>query len=157
VEQSAARQIPSRKERSVSAKASQALSLLELLAGFELGDLERVTSATTATRTLVEGEVLCREGQVADRWWIVTEGVAEVTTGGLYVGTIGPGETVGELALLDGEPRYETVTAVTGLTVEEVDGAQFVNALLETPGLTMALLRQTAVRLRRSNKLIAEP
>ena len=131
------------------------LSTLELFEGCKPDELEHVARALAGTREMVEGTVLCREGETADRWWIVVEGMADVTVRGLYVGTIGPGETIGELALLDGEPRNATVTATTDMTLEEVDGAGFVDALVETPRLALALLRELAVRLRHANELSA--
>ncbi|MEY2432814.1 MAG: hypothetical protein QOC92_2539, partial [Acidimicrobiaceae bacterium] len=88
----------------------------------------------------------------ADRWWIVADGMADVTVGGLYTATIGPGESIGELALLDGEPRGATVTATTEMELHEVGGEQFVEALLASPRLSLALLCQLATRLRTSNR-----
>lgn len=41
-----------------------------------------------------------------------------------------------------------TVTAVSGLVVQEVDGDRFVDAILSTPQVALTLLRQTAGRLR---------
>ena len=72
-----------------------------------------IVDAVTAERRVPEGDVLCREDELADVWWIVAEGEADITIAGIYVGTVGPGETLGELALLDGEPRGGTVTART--------------------------------------------
>ena len=132
------------------------LASLGLFTGCSAEDLERVSEAASPSRALSDGEVLCREGEMADRWWIVHEGIADATAGGLYIGTIGPGETIGELALLDREPRNATVTAVSGLVVQEVDGERFVDAILSTPQLALTLLRQTAGRLRHSTRLVTQ-
>lgn len=127
------------------------LRTLALFAGCDATDIDRVVGATPVVRRLVEGEVLCREGEAASAWWIVLDGLADATAGGRYIATIGEGETVGELALLDGEPRNATVTAVTELVVREVDGGAFLDALADTPQVTLGLLRQLASRLRRAN------
>ena len=127
------------------------LHALSLFEGCAAADLEGVASAVTGVRHLHEGEVLCAEGDKADRWWIVVEGLADVTVGGLYTATIGPGESIGELALLDGEPRGATVTATTPMVLHEVDGDQFVDALVASPRLAVAMLREAAIRLRRTN------
>ena len=111
-------------------------------------DLEGVADAVTGVREVAEGEVVCAEGDKADRWWIVADGMADVTVRGLYVATIGPGESIGELALLDGEPRGATVTATTAMVLHEVDGDQFVDALLASPRLAVAMLREVARRLQ---------
>jgi cytochrome P450 len=127
------------------------LGSLRLFEGCADEDLRGVTKAVSGLRHAVEGEVICREGEQADRWWIVLEGTADVTVAGLYMATIGPGETIGELALLDGEPRAATVTAVTTMYLSEVEGDAFLGALAESPRLAVALLRQLASRLRAAN------
>ncbi len=127
------------------------LRTLALFDGCDAIDIDRVVGSTPVVRRLAEGEVLCREGESASAWWIILDGLADATVGGRYIATIGEGETVGELALLDGEPRNATVTAVTELVVREVDGGSFLTALAETPQVTLGLLRQLATRLRRAN------
>ncbi len=133
------------------------LSELALFESCSAGDLERLSAAVTGAREISEGSVLCLEGEIADRWWIVVEGTAEVTIGGLYVATIGPGESIGELALLDGKTRHATVTAGSDMVVQEVDGTRFLELLAESPDVTLALLRELAVRLRVTNELNVRP
>ena len=127
------------------------LSTLALFENCEPADLERVREAVTATNKVAEGSVICSEGDSARTWWIVVEGMADVTVKGLYTATIGPGETIGELALLDNEPRNATVTATTEMILHEVNGDGFLDALSKSPHLSLALLRQLAVRLRHAN------
>jgi len=130
---------------------------LELFEACTDEDLAAVTRAVTGVRRLQEGQVVCAEGEVADRWWIVMEGQADATWEGLYLGTILPGETIGELALLDGKPRTATVTARTDMVLQELDGEGFVAALLEAPNVAVALLRQFATRLRSTDTLPVLP
>jgi cytochrome P450 len=106
--------------------------------------------AVPERRSVRAGEVICTEGEQADRWWIVVDGLADVTSHGLYVATIGPGESIGELALLDREPRNATVTAATDMVLQELAGDGFIPGLLARPDIALALLREVAVRLRRS-------
>jgi cytochrome P450 len=133
------------------------LSTLALFEGCRPEDLAPVARAITGERRAVEGEVICAEDDKADRWWIVVDGLADVTVGGLYAATIGPGETIGELALLDGELRGATVTATSEMLLEEISGEEFVDALLASPRLSFALLRQLAVRLRTANERPSRP
>ena len=139
--------------------AAEALALAELALfdGCTSSDLERLSAAVTGVRHVPEGSVLCREGETADRWWIVVDGLAEVTVGGLYVATIGPGESIGELALLDAQPRNATVTAASDMVLHEVDGDLFLELLADHPKVTLALLRQMAVRLRTTTEQTARP
>jgi cytochrome P450 len=130
---------------------------LPLFEGCAAEDLAAVAAAARHEREIVEGEAICVEGDKADRWWIVVDGMADVTVNGLYTATIGPGETIGEVALLDGEPRGATVRAVTDMRVYEVEGDAFVDALLSSPRLAVALCRQLATRLRATNLRPAPP
>lgn len=127
------------------------LQSLPMFTGCPPEDLRRVTDAISCVREVAEGEVICAQGDKADRWWVVVDGLADVTVDGLFVASIGPGETIGELALLDGEPRGATVKAVTSMRLHEVDGDGFHDALSASPRLAMALLRELAMRLRAAN------
>jgi cytochrome P450 len=133
------------------------LSRLELFEACTEEDLAVVTRAVTGVRRVPEGEVICAEDEVADRWWIVLEGQADATWRGLYLGTILAGETIGELALLDGKPRTATVTARTDMVLQELDGEGFIAALLQAPNVAVALLRQFATRLRATDTLPVLP
>jgi cytochrome P450 len=133
------------------------LSELALFAGCSAEEIERMATAVVGVREVPDGETICREGDTAQCWWVVAEGTAEVTIGGLYVGTIGPGESIGELALLDGQPRNATVTASSDMVLHEVDGARSVDVLVESPVLMLALLREMAVRLRDADEHTARP
>ncbi len=132
-------------------KISQ-LQTLAIFAGCAAVDLKGVAAAVTAERNVDEGGVLCREGDTPDKWWIVVEGTGDVTVDGRYLSSVGPGESIGELALLDGKPRSATVTATSDMLVWEVDGEGFIGALLESSRLALALLQELAQRLRRSNE-----
>ena len=131
-----------------SGVTAEALHELPLFDQCAVEDLRAVASAAAGRREVAEGDVVCAEGEIADRWWIVIDGIADVTVGGIYTATIGPGESIGELALLDGEPRGATVTAVSDMTLQEVDGAAFLDVLRASPTLSIALLRELATRLR---------
>ena len=129
------------------------LRALELFEHCTDDDLAVVSRAVDAVLEVPEGDVICAEDEVADRWWIVIEGQADATARGLYLGTILPGETIGELALLDGQPRTATVTAMTDMVLYELEGKSFVDALLQAPNVAVALLRQFATRLRAIDRL----
>jgi CRP-like cAMP-binding protein len=86
----------------------------------------------------------------------VAEGSAIVTAGGIPVATIGPGETIGELALLDRGVRSGTVTAATPMVLHELDGDRFDDVLRRAPGLALSLARQLARRLRLTNQHVVD-
>ncbi|HSV40122.1 MAG TPA: cytochrome P450 [Nocardioidaceae bacterium] len=133
------------------------VSSASIFAGCTAADIDLVVRAVTGQRHVAEGEAVCEENDHADRWWIVVDGLADVTVGGLYVGSIGPGETIGELALLDGEPRAATVTAVTSMELLEVRGDGFLDALRSSPSLALAILREVTTRLRVAHRVPSVP
>jgi CRP-like cAMP-binding protein len=70
--------------------------------------------------TLPAGKTLVREGARGNEFMIIVEGTAEVKQDGQLIATIGPGELVGEMALLNSSgsgTRNATVTALTQLVI----------------------------------------
>ena len=65
-------------------------------------------------KTFGAGEALMSEGEEADLMYVIAEGKVQIHVGGKVVDTAGVGESVGELALLNGGTRTATVTADTG-------------------------------------------
>jgi CRP-like cAMP-binding protein len=69
------------------------------------------------TRRVPVGQVVFSEGDEGDRYYVIREGQAEVQIGGEVVRQLARGDGFGELALLLGEPRSATVTALTDLVL----------------------------------------
>ncbi len=95
-----------------------------------------------------EGEQICAAGEEPDEWWYVIDGFADVTRNGHYLGTIGPGEMIGEISMLDGRPRTATVVAKSDMRVRVGVADDFLAAILAFPELAMAVTRQMATRFR---------
>jgi CRP-like cAMP-binding protein len=96
------------------------------------------------------GQVLVRQGERAVSFQLIGSGHADVThigaDGADYHVDVGPGEIIGEIALLHDAPRSATVTArdeVTGWT----GGHEAFSAMLELPGLHDKLVRTARQRL----------
>jgi len=93
------------------------------------------------------GRELVREGDAARDAFLVLDGSARVTAQGRLITRVGPGDFVGELALLDGGRRAATVTADTVMQVIAFDASTFA-ALLGDTAFCRALLRALAGRVR---------
>src|SRR5215213_4992967 len=59
------------------------------------------------------GEVIIKEGDFAGEFMVIEEGKADVLRGGEKIGTLGPGNFFGEIALLEKTRRTASVVART--------------------------------------------
>ncbi len=94
------------------------------------------------------GDVLCREGEPGEYFYMVVEGEAEVLKGEKVVNTMGAGEVFGEMSLLTGEPRSATVIARTPMELYQLHQEHFQNVLTWSPHMAWALSRALARRLQ---------
>jgi CRP-like cAMP-binding protein len=101
--------------RSIGSDGASRLEAIQLFAGLSLG--ERQMLARLVDEVFVEpGEELMHEGDFGYELVCVEEGAGEVRQDGVVINTVGAGDTVGELALLDpGGTRTATVVATTSL------------------------------------------
>lgn len=80
-------------------------------------------------RDLGAGDELCHEGDFDQQVYVVLDGEATASRAGSEIGTVGPGEVVGELAMLGDGYRKATLVARTSLRVLVMD-PDFVDAVL---------------------------
>jgi CRP-like cAMP-binding protein len=125
----------------------QALSEVSLFSGCNRRELQAVARLCTPL-SVETGFVLTTEGTVGRECFVIADGGAAVKIAGQPVGTVGPGDCVGEMALLDGGTRTATVTAETPLTLYVLSIPEF-NSLLEVdPTIVRKLAASLARRLR---------
>jgi MFS family permease len=121
------------------------LADVPLFAGLPPARLERAMQAATV-QPMSDGEVVIRQGEEADRFYVIAEGEVEVTQvppeGGppVMLRRMGPSDVFGEIGLLSGVPRTATVTAVSGGTLIALDREPFLQLVGSGPGLTYRLL-----------------
>jgi MFS family permease len=137
------------------------LAGLPLFAGVPASALEAIAVRLEPVR-VVPGEVVIRQGDVADRFYLIVEGTFAVTwlregaSGATapaspalgaaapgsgpdvaavveHLRTMRPGEVFGEIGLLRGIPRTATVTAATDGALLALDGADFLELVNAGP------------------------
>jgi CRP-like cAMP-binding protein len=96
---------------------------------------------------LAGGELLTKEQTIGRQAFIILSGRAAVTIRGRSIATVGPGEIIGEMALLDRRPRTATVTALEPIRALVLDQRSF-NTLLAEPAIARKLLDVEVGRLR---------
>src|SRR5262249_23703500 len=99
--------------------------------------------------TVATGDVLMREGEPGDGYDVIERGRFEVRTGGRVISTVGPGDGVGEIALLRSGPRTATVTALADGSVYVLDATAF-RAAVAGPTSAAAAAAVIEERLARS-------
>lgn len=107
---------------------------IELLRGIPMLALlpERIIERLARSLVKVElkaGDVVVKEGDEGDRFYVVESGTLEVSRDGEHVAEIGPGGSFGEIALLRDVPRMATVTASSVVALLALDRRHFIPAV----------------------------
>jgi len=130
--------------------------LRPILIGLAEEDLETLAEAAGAHFYPV-GAVVMQEGDVGDAIYFIVDGSVEVVKqyddgSERFLHTSGPGDPVGEMALLQEGGRSATVRAVEPLTVLKIGRDPFLNVLGRSPALSARILVRLTGRLRDSDQ-----
>ncbi|MGZ3418423.1 MAG: Crp/Fnr family transcriptional regulator [Polyangiales bacterium] len=112
------------------------------------------------SREFAPGAVIFREGEHGDEMFVVQTGLVRiskhVSNGNRVLATLGPGEFVGEMALLNGKPRTATasVTDDGPAKVLVIDRQRFEQMIANNREITIRLIKKLASRLDSADALI---
>ena len=95
-----------------------------------------------------DGENICVQGEPSGRFYLILNGSVAVKRNGRTRATLGRGDYFGEIALIDGQARTATCTAVTPVHTLAIAQFNFVPLMKEHPGLSHKLLLHLCGRLR---------
>ena len=103
------------------------------------------------------GEAVVRQGDPADRFYIIARGEARVTRRDpdgreVELATLEPGQYFGEIGLLADTPRTATVRAATGLEVLALDRAAFGKLVEGSPATAEELAEVARRRMGGANR-----
>ncbi|HEX6510646.1 MAG TPA: cyclic nucleotide-binding domain-containing protein [Chloroflexota bacterium] len=137
----------------------QSLRNVPLFAGFQPKQLKSLARWTT-TRTFRPGQTIVQEGHTGLGLYIIQSGRVQISMhsaqGERDIRVMGPGESFGEIALLDDRPRSATATAIDATTVVLLDKSQFLAEMRTYPEMALAMLPVLVSWLREADMKLAE-
>jgi putative ABC transport system ATP-binding protein len=97
-------------------------------------------------RRFAPHEVIIRQGEPGDYFYLVSRGAVDVTrrdgdAGERHLATLGIGNCFGERALISGEPRNATVTAKSDVEAYILNTPDFTQALDSSPSFKEQLYK----------------
>ncbi|MBN1219946.1 MAG: cyclic nucleotide-binding domain-containing protein [Anaerolineae bacterium] len=99
-----------------------------------------------------QGEVILQEGEIGQAMYIIWSGRVAVVKGNLaspiVLGYRGPGEIIGEMALLEDEPRSASIIALENMRLLRISREDFSQLLSRNPSVGMGILGTLSARLR---------
>jgi CRP/FNR family cyclic AMP-dependent transcriptional regulator len=109
---------------------------------------------------LRSGESLFRAGDPGDGCYCIQTGLVKIVVASQQgeeriISLLGPGAIVGELSIIDGEPRSASVFAVSECALSFVSRARFEKFTETHPELMSYLVRTLALRLRKADDALA--
>lgn len=144
-----------------SSTASLDSPILSLLASTDRESLAKLMTE----QSYAPGEIIFKEGDAGDAMYIIWSGRVAVVKGDFeapaILGYRGAGEIIGEMALLEDQPRFASVVALDNLRLLKVSRENFEQFLTSNPAIRMSILEVLSRRLRaadeaRTNVSLAE-
>ena len=101
------------------------------------------------------GQTLFLQGDAADAAYVILDGKADVILsdrgGEVKVAELGRNALVGEMGILSDAPRSATIKASEASSALRIDKRVFLELLSQFPQMAIAIMRELASRLERTN------
>jgi class 3 adenylate cyclase/tetratricopeptide (TPR) repeat protein len=135
------------KERPVALPTTdEMLAKVPLFATLSKEDRRRVSGLATRL-DIGPDRQLMQQGGVGHELVLVLDGEVDVVIDGVTAHTLGPGDWVGEIALLERRPRTATVVSRTPAVIDVISQSEFADLVEAHPQIEEALRAQAADRL----------
>ena len=124
----------------------EALKRVPLFDGLSKKELTELARAADDLE-VPAGQVLCKEGETGQEFFVIVDGKIDVTTKGKLVASRDGGEFVGEIALLEDIPRTATVTTTTPARLFVLTRQDFRRLVDASPSVEQKVMRALARRV----------
>lgn len=121
----------------------KSLNRLETLSD---ADLARVVNSGRRVQLPADWSLIW-EKTPADKAYLIVSGTVSVRKNGVEIAMLGPGDVIGEMAIVEHRLRSATVVSTTPLDVIHFTREQLVDLLAEVPAFGDAIRATTADRL----------
>jgi CRP/FNR family transcriptional regulator, cyclic AMP receptor protein len=133
------------------------LKQVPLFSGLSQRQLRRLAKEFRG-RLVPAGSLLTKQGEMGGvAFFVIAEGEAAVIVDGTRVGTMGPGDHFGELAMISQRERTATVQALTPMRCQTIQFWHFRAFAKKNPDVTWKLLQHVAgILLTQQNRHAAQ-
>ncbi len=127
------------------------IEVIQLFEDFEVDELEGLARYMRVYRA-PSGTEIIHEGDEGDFMLLLLDGSVEIIkkdVRGLpqIVGSAGPGKTLGEMSLIDGEPRFASCVALSTVEIAVLDRDALSRIIAEEPHIGVKLLMELLMLL----------
>jgi CRP-like cAMP-binding protein len=126
------------------------LEQVPLFHGCDAETLDRLADVT-AELAFTDGQVIVQQGQVGNGLYVVVSGGVRILAGDDELARLGPGQMLGELTVIDQQPRAASALAEGATVCLALASWDLIAMLRQDSDLAMNLLRELAARLRRAD------
>lgn len=126
---------------------AKALAQVPMFAGLSKKDRIEIARDTVEVRRPA-GTVLTEEGADGNEAFLIISGNVAVTRKGRRLAVLGPGEVVGEMALLDQKERTASCKVVEDAVLLRLSSEDFNRLIERVPAMMRKLLVTLSLRLR---------
>jgi len=103
------------------------------------------------------GKYIFRKGEAAKVMYLIIEGEVDLMLGDTVIETATEGTFIGEMALIEEEPRSASARARSDCRVFPIDEARFQSLVRDTPFFALQMMKTLARRLRNMDARIGAP
>ncbi len=118
-----------------------------LFKGLKTNELIPIANITNEIE-ISDEETFIDEGEIGDELFIILEGMVQVYTEKKMITTIGPGSCIGELSVIDAEPRSTNVKTIKKSRFLSIKRKDFLLTLRDNPTISINIMKILTQRVR---------
>jgi CRP/FNR family cyclic AMP-dependent transcriptional regulator len=123
------------------------LRRVPLFAGCKNNALEQIERLADEV-DVPDGYTLIREGTFGEQFFLIVQGRVRIERGGQTIRTLGPGEYLGEISLIDKGRTTATATTDGPARLFVLSHREFNSLLDQSPAIRLEIMRALASRVR---------